>query len=158
MDVWMEIYFHPLCPMPMPPMIETPDFNVETWRVLSSTRREMEVRIAFKFRFSSHPNDSLSSLLCPCPCPCCTPLPGVHESPTPVASTTWSVGRSVGKSRANDIESSTRDKNHERRRLTDRPSERRIPNPDKHYISASSPVVKIFPFRVHPPAPGPLLL
>ena len=48
--------------------IETPDLDVETRRDLSSTWREMEVRIAFKFRFSSHPNDSLSlATLCPAP-------------------------------------------------------------------------------------------
>ena len=55
---------------------------------------------------------------------CCTPLPGVRESPTvAVASTTWPLlgrGRTDGgtvqwgnRGQASDIESSTRDKNHE---------------------------------------------
>ena len=61
---------------------------------------------------------------------CCTPLPGVRESPTvAVASTTWPLlgrGRTDGgtvqwgnRGQASDIESSTRDKNHEVVRLAD---------------------------------------
>ena len=99
---------------------------------------------------------------------CCTKLPGVRESPTvAVASTTWPLlgrGRTDGgtvqwgnRGQASDIESSTRDKNHEVR-LADSRREKQNSQilTNSTFPHALPPVVKISPSNplIRPPIFG----